>query len=150
MREPDLEVILDECLHNVSTRGESIERCLRRYPQQAGQLAPLVQVADRIGKTRHPTLSVSATKAIEQRLLKRATEIKQSKAKPSRWPLPFSLRPLVTVAATLIVVLALVLAGGGWHRLRLDRQSARKPPLRRKAGYRTGPTLPRPYGYGPG
>jgi hypothetical protein len=113
MREPDLEVILDECLHNVSTRDESIERCLRRYPQHAGQLAPLVQVADRIQKTRHPTLSVSATKAIEQRLLKRATEIKQSKAKPSRWPLPFSLRPLVTVAATLIVVLVLVLAGGG-------------------------------------
>jgi hypothetical protein len=113
MREPDLEVILDECLHNVSTRGESLERCLRRYPQHAGQLAPLVQVADRIRKTRHPTLSVSATKAIEQRLLKRATEIKQSRAKPGRWPLPFSLRPLVTVAATLIVVLALVLAGGG-------------------------------------
>jgi len=113
MREPDLEVVLDECLHNVSTRGESIERCLQRYPQHIGQLAPLVQVADRIGKTRHPTLSVPATKAIEQSLLKRATEIKQSKAKPSRWPLPFSLRPLVTVAATLIVVLALVLAGGG-------------------------------------
>jgi hypothetical protein len=113
MREPDLEVILDECLHNVSTRGESIEGCLQRYPQRAGQLAPLVQLADRIQKTRHPTLSVSATKAIEQRLLKRATEIKPSKAKPSRWHLPFSLRPLVTVAATLIVVLALVLAGGG-------------------------------------
>jgi hypothetical protein len=113
MRETDLEVILDECLHNVSTRGESIEGCLQRYPQHIGQLASLVQVADRIQKTRHPTLSVSASKAIEQRLLKRATEIKQSKAKPSRWPLPFSLRPLVTVAATLIVVLALVLAGGG-------------------------------------
>ena len=113
MIEPDLEAILDECLHDVSTRGKSIEGYLQRYPQQAGQLAPLVKVADRIGKTRHPTLSVSATKAIEQRLLKRATEIKQSKAKPSRWPLPFSLRPLVTVAATLIVVLALVLAGGG-------------------------------------
>jgi hypothetical protein len=113
MREPDWEVILDECLHNVSTRAESIERCLRRYPQHAGQLAPLLQVADRLRKTRHPTLSVSATKAIEQRLLKRATEIKPSKAKSSRWPLPFSLRPLVTVAATLIVVLALVLAGGG-------------------------------------
>jgi hypothetical protein len=70
-------------------------------------------VADRIRKIRHPTLSVSATRAIEQRLLKRAKEIKHSKAKPSRWPLPFSLRPLVTVAATLMVVLALVLAGGG-------------------------------------
>ena len=113
MREPDLEAILDECLHDASTRGESIEKCLQRYPQHAGQLAPLVQVADRIRKTRHPTLSVSATKAIEQRLLKRATELRQPRAKPSLWSLPFSFRPLVTVAATLIVVLALVLAGGG-------------------------------------
>jgi len=113
MTEPDLEAILDKCLHDMSTRGESIEKCLQRYPQHAGQLAPLVQVADHIRKTSHPTLPVSATKAIEQRLLKRATELRQFRAKPSLWPLPFSLRPLVTVAATLIVVLALVLAGGG-------------------------------------
>jgi len=111
MTEPDLEAVLDECLHDMSTRGESIERCLQRYPQHAGQLAPLIQVADRIRKTRHPTLSVSVTKAIEQRLLKRATELRQSRARP--WVLPFSLRPLGTVAATLIVILALVLAGGG-------------------------------------
>jgi len=113
MTEPDLEAILDECLHDVSTRGERIERCLQRYPQHAGQLAPLIQVADRIQKTRHPTLSVSATKAIEQRLLERATDLRQSRVKPSLWSLPLPLRPLVTVAATLIVVLALVLAGGG-------------------------------------
>ena len=113
MTEPDWEAILDECLHDVSTRGESIERCLQRYPQHVGQLAPLIQVADRIHKTSHPTLSVSATKAIEQRLLKRTTELRQSKARPSLWSLPFSLRPLVAVAATLIVVLVLVLGGGG-------------------------------------
>jgi hypothetical protein len=113
MTEPDLEAILDECLQGMSTRGETIERCLQRYPRHAGQLAPLVQVADHIRKTSHPTLSVSATKAIERRLLKRATELRQSRAKPSLWSLPFSFRPLVTVAATLTVVLVLVLAGGG-------------------------------------
>jgi hypothetical protein len=68
-------------------------------------------VADHIQKTRHPTLSASVAKAIEQRLLKRATELRQSRARS--WALPFSLRPLGTVAATLIVVMALVLAGGG-------------------------------------
>jgi len=113
MTEPKLEAILDECLHDMSTRGETIERCLQRYPQHAGQLASLIQVADHIWRTSHPTLSVSATKAIERRLLERATELRRSRAKPSRWSLPFSLRPLGTVAATLIVVLALVLAGGG-------------------------------------
>ncbi|TEU14840.1 MAG: hypothetical protein E3J21_14750, partial [Anaerolineales bacterium] len=111
MTETDLKAILDECLHDMSTRGESIERCLQRRPQHAGQLAPLIQVADHIRKTRHPTLSVSVTRAIEQRLLKRATELRQSRAR--LWSLPFSLRPLGTVAATLIVILALVLAGGG-------------------------------------
>jgi hypothetical protein len=113
MTEPDLKAILDQCLHEMSTGGETIERCLQRYPQYAQQLAPLIQAADRIQKTRHPRLSVSASKAIEQRLLKRAAELRRSRAKPSPWPLPFSLRPLATVAATLIVVLALVLAGGG-------------------------------------
>ena len=113
MTEPDLKAILDQCLHEMSTRGETVERCLQRYPQYAQQLAPLIQAADRIQKTRHPRLSVSASKAIEQRLLKRAAELRRSRAKPSPWPLPFSLRPLATVAATLIVVLALVLAGGG-------------------------------------
>lgn len=113
MTEPDLEALLDECLQDMSTRGESIERCLQRYPQHARELAPLIQMADHIRKTSHPTLSASATQTIERHLLKRATEIRQSRAKLSRWPLPFSFRPLVTVAATLIVVLALVLAGGG-------------------------------------
>jgi hypothetical protein len=113
MTEPDLEAILNECLHDMSARGGTIERCLQRYPQHAKQLIPLIQVADRVRKTSHPALSVSATKAIERRLLKRATELRRSRAKPGHWSLPFSLRPLVTVAATLVVVLALVLAGGG-------------------------------------
>jgi hypothetical protein len=113
MTKPDLEAILDECLHCMSTRGESIERCLQRYPQHAGQLTPLIQVADHIRKTSHPKLSASATKAIERRLLKRATELRPSRAQTGLWPFPSSLRPLVTAAATLMVILALVLAGGG-------------------------------------
>jgi len=113
MTEPDLEAILDECLQNMSTPGESIERCLQRYPQYAGQLAPLVQVADHIRRTSHPMLSASATQAIEQRLLRKAGELRQSRAKPGLRPLSLSWRPLVTIAAVLIVVLALVLAGGG-------------------------------------
>jgi hypothetical protein len=113
MTKPDLEAILDECLHCTSTRGESIERCLQRYPQHAGQLTPLIQVADRIRTTSHPKLSASATKAIERRLLKRATELRPSRAQTGLWPFPSSLRPLVTAFATLIVILALILAGGG-------------------------------------
>ncbi len=112
MTEPDLEAILDECLHEMSIRGESIESCLQRYPQHAGQLAPLVQVADHIRKSNHPTLSAPAARAIEQRLLKRTAELRPSGAKSSL-SLPFALRPLMTVAATLVVILALVLAGGG-------------------------------------
>jgi hypothetical protein len=112
MTEPDLEAILDECLHEMSIRGENIERCLQRCPQHAEQLAPLVQMADHIRKTGHPTLSAPATRAIEQRLLKRTAELRQFRARPSL-SLPFSLRPLVIVAATLVVILALVLAGGG-------------------------------------
>jgi len=112
MTEPDLEAILDECLREMSLRGESIERCLQRCPQHAEQLASLVQMADHIRKTNHPTLSAPVTRAIEQRLLRRTAELRRARARRSL-SLPFSLRPLVTVAATLMVVLALVLAGGG-------------------------------------
>lgn len=39
------ENILDECLEGVLVRGESIEQCLNRYPEQAGELEPLLRVA---------------------------------------------------------------------------------------------------------
>ena len=40
----EFEHILDECIDRL-LRGESLEQCLRRYPEQAAELEPLLRVA---------------------------------------------------------------------------------------------------------
>jgi len=37
--------ILDECLERLLTKGETIEQCLRDFPEQADELEPLLQMA---------------------------------------------------------------------------------------------------------
>ncbi len=37
--------ILDECLERLLVRGETIEQCLQRYPEQSAELEPLLQTA---------------------------------------------------------------------------------------------------------
>ena len=37
--------ILDECLERLLVRGETLEQCLVSYPEQAGELEPLLQTA---------------------------------------------------------------------------------------------------------
>lgn len=44
----DLETILDACLKQIEEEGSSVEECLRRYPEHAAQLQPLLQAAARL------------------------------------------------------------------------------------------------------
>jgi len=37
--------ILDECLERLLVKGETVEQCLRSYPEQAAELEPLLQTA---------------------------------------------------------------------------------------------------------
>ena len=37
--------ILDECLERLLVRGDTLEQCLVSYPEQAGELEPLLQTA---------------------------------------------------------------------------------------------------------
>jgi len=48
----DLETILDACLNQIEEGGSSIEECLRRYPEHAAQLQPLLQAATRLARGR--------------------------------------------------------------------------------------------------
>lgn len=45
MKEKEFANILDECLERVLTKGETIEQCLLRYPEQAAELEPLLHTA---------------------------------------------------------------------------------------------------------
>jgi hypothetical protein len=45
MKDKEFNNILDECLERLLLKGESLERCLERYPQQAAELKPLLETA---------------------------------------------------------------------------------------------------------
>lgn len=44
-KEKEFDNILDECLERLLVNGETIEQCLQSYPEQAGNLKPLLQTA---------------------------------------------------------------------------------------------------------
>ena len=44
-RDQEFDNILDECLERLLVDGETIEQCLKRYPEQAQELEPLLQTA---------------------------------------------------------------------------------------------------------
>lgn len=48
----DLETILDTCLYQIEENQADIEQCLRRYPEQAEQLKPLLAAATRLARAR--------------------------------------------------------------------------------------------------
>ena len=101
--------ILDACLDRITQKGDSIEQCLESYPEQAGELEPLLRAA----------LSVKDVSSIEprtefQRMAKArllsAVAAKKEKEGRRRLPL-WSWQQRWAVA--LAVVLALVMMGGG-------------------------------------
>ena len=44
----DFDVILDQCLTDLANGQATIESCLMRYPHHAGQLGPLLTVAEQV------------------------------------------------------------------------------------------------------
>ncbi len=98
--------IFDECLERLLVNGETIEQCLRSYPEQADELEPLLQTA----------LATKQASAIQPRPEFRAKaryqfrsalqEIEQKR----RLPL-FGWQP--RWATVVAIVLVLLLAGGG-------------------------------------
>src|SRR5437867_12458553 len=54
MRIRSFHSILDDCL-DAMQRGESVDGCLSRYPRQADRLRPLLQLAERVRRTRPVT-----------------------------------------------------------------------------------------------
>ncbi|MGB2855120.1 MAG: DUF5667 domain-containing protein [Dehalococcoidia bacterium] len=100
--------ILDACLDRITQKGDSIEQCLESYPEQAGELEPLLRAA----------LSVDVS-SIEprtefQRMAKARllSAVAATKEKEGRRRLPlWNWQQRWAVA--LAVVLALVMMGGG-------------------------------------
>jgi Domain of unknown function (DUF5667) len=104
------ENILEECLERLR-RGESVEQCLERYPDQAAQLAPLLRVAVASQKTYsglkpRPEFKARARREMQEVLHGRARNIQPKKVSSAGW-IP---RWAVAMAS---VVLIFLIAGTG-------------------------------------
>lgn len=101
----DFELILDECWQGIAEGRATIEACMARYPQQAGQLETFLRLAESLKSLPKPELSAPAMASIEARLLRRANELRRSRqARPQFFPF------LVRAAAlAMVMVLAAVL-----------------------------------------
>lgn len=102
--------ILNECTEGL-LRGESVEQCLQRYPEQAPELEPLLRVAAAAGKAfsavePRPEFKARARHEVQSRLRTMPSRAAAGRPSPVRW-LP---RWAVAVAC---VALVLVFAGGG-------------------------------------
>jgi len=106
MRNREFDNILDDCLERLLVKGESLEQCLERYPEQSAELRPLLETAlearEAAAIQPRPDFRAQARYRFHQAL----EEMAARKSRTSwgwfpRW---------ATVAA---VVTALVVAGGG-------------------------------------
>jgi hypothetical protein len=106
MSNKEFDNILDDCLERLLIKGESLEQCLERYPEQAAALEPLLETA----------LAAREASAIQPRPDFRAraryqfqSALKETAAGRSRPSWGWFPRWATVVA----IVLVLVLAGGG-------------------------------------
>ncbi len=108
------ELALDECLDLVLKDEQSVEGCLRRYPEHAEEMAPLLQMAHEVRSTLDYTPSTAGkTRA---RLLMQAAIARQQARKERRWQWPGWLRvtgPPRWAVGMATMVLVMVLGGTG-------------------------------------
>lgn len=104
----EFENVLDECLERLLAKGETLEQCLRSFPEHTEALKPLLEIA----------LDVNKVSAIQPRPEFRdkarsqfSSALDEMERKRSRSFFSWRWQPrLATVVA---IVLALLLAGGG-------------------------------------
>jgi len=106
MKNKEFDNILDECLERLLVKGESLEQCLERYPEQAAELKPLLETA----------LAAREASAIQPRPDFRAraryqfhSALKEAAAGKGRTSWGWFPR----WATVMAIVLVLVLGGGG-------------------------------------
>ncbi|MDO8634847.1 MAG: hypothetical protein Q7R34_01190, partial [Dehalococcoidia bacterium] len=60
--------ILDECVNRIALKGETVESCLTRYPEQAAELEPYLRMATKVALTYTVTTTGGAKERARQRL----------------------------------------------------------------------------------
>ena len=106
-----LDEVLDDCIERL-LRGESVEDCLARYPQQAEELEPLLRAVARAQRALSLIPGEAARERGRRRLLQ---ELEALEAQPARrlwaWPRRWALG-LAAVALLLLLGVGTVAASG--------------------------------------
>lgn len=100
--------ILDESLAAMLDRGESIADCIKRYPDAATELKPLLSLAARGQQALTATMPVPARSAVRKRIMAQALAQKTAPV-PDRtpwsrfWPRRLAMRSLVVAGAIMLL-----------------------------------------------
>ncbi len=80
----DFDTILDRCIADVKSGRETVDSCVRRYPAQAGRLAAILPLIERVEALRpQAPFPVDKRRALESQLLKEARRLQtQSASRP--------------------------------------------------------------------
>jgi hypothetical protein len=104
MKSKEFDNILNDCLERLLVKGESLEECLERYPEQAAELKSLLETAlaakEAAAIKPRPDFRAQASYQFRSALKERAAKGRPSWGWFPRW------------ATAVAVVLVLVLAGG--------------------------------------
>lgn len=105
-RTKEINNILDECLERLLVKGETIDQCLRSYPEQAAELEPLLQtaLATKGALIMQPRPEFKAKARYQFRLA-----LQEAASRRRRLFLDWVPR----WATAVIIILVLLLAGGG-------------------------------------
>jgi hypothetical protein len=134
----DLDTALDQCLLWLR-EGMSIEECLARAPEYAGELRPLLKVAVDVGRTLPPVSSAAARAAGEERMLAAlaAKRARQERAHPLArlarrmlgWLVPGRPGSRRVAWQAVAAMLLVVLVGGGGMAVAASASSLPGEPL---------------------
>lgn len=107
--ERELNRIIDECLDRLLVRGETVESCLARYPEQARELEPLLRVVLQAQQVLAPSPRPEAKAQARLKLGQALQQHGQSARSGLRWP---RLTPRWTAAGAAALAFAVVIGGG--------------------------------------
>ena len=105
------ENILEKCLERITVKGESIEACLRDYPEHASRLEPLLRTAISASSRTHHIQAVSELKLKAKNKMFSATQCRKQKqvkvvgafAWKYRWALPAMLLLLLLIGSGVVI-----------------------------------------------
>lgn len=107
MIENELVNIFNECVDRLAA-GQTIEDCLRQYPQYATRLRPMLEVGMLTRRVVPPTAEVTAAQV---RVRQRIETLVQTMP-PQRQPVRLFTQRMATLAASLVLVFLIAVGGG--------------------------------------